>query len=416
MSAVSAADFPTPTDRTDMHALIARDFARYDPNYEKNKAARQEMLADMARRLFAFEAQGRNMACARQIFVEAKWLVGYTADWRRVDRRLKDLAKSLLQPDQAFAAAQSRTDGSWGACYEAWFMKVEATVDALGRLADRGEMPQHPIRLLHPIGRPETLVAYLKRLLVSDIAASGVDQRSELGSITASLTTILFKKHVARYVREKLGGLGLGDDYVVAYQSFLNRWQDSATGFWGAWYSSDGTTYRAPDLSLTYHQIAYHPRHIAYWPRIIETTFAMRTRLYPYGWLSHGQFNNHNNYDVARILRTAWPHATGPQKQAARRVIGAMLDWCLNVSLEPDGSFKPMPGFYNSVGASYYYGVSFLDAVGFWNKANRFWTDDNFADAPRLCCAIKARIRRLGLESSIAAEAMQKLDKGCSAC
>ena len=150
VSAVSAADFPTPTDRTDMHALIARDFARYDPNYEKNKAARRQMLADMARRLFAFEAQGRNMACARQIFVEAKWLVGYTADWRRVDRRLKDLAKSLLQPDQAFAAAQSRTDGSWGACYEAWFMKVEATVDALGRLADRGETPQHPIRLLHP--------------------------------------------------------------------------------------------------------------------------------------------------------------------------------------------------------------------------------------------------------------------------
>ena len=217
-------------------------------------------------------------------------------------------------------------------------------------------------------------------------------------------------------MREKLDGLGFDDTGVAAYQDFVNRWQDPATGFWGAWYASADAVYRAPDLSLTYHQIAYNPRHITHWPAIIETTFAMRTRPYPYGWLSDGRFNNHNNYDVARILRAAWPHATAVQRQAARGAIGEMLAWCLTTSLEPDASFKPVPGFYNSVGAGYYYGVSFLDAVGYWNEANRFWTDAEFAGARSLCCAVKARIRQSGLKSDIALAAMDKLNRSCRAC
>ena len=73
-------------------------------------------------------------------------------------------------------------------------MKVEATVGAVERLAGRGETPRYPIRLFRQINRSDALTAYLRRLLVSDIAGQGVDHRSELGSISASLTTIFFKK------------------------------------------------------------------------------------------------------------------------------------------------------------------------------------------------------------------------------
>lgn len=414
--AAPAAERPQPIDLNDAGPLIAREFARYDPNYKANRQARESKLADLARSFFALQEQGHNMACSHQIYLEAKWLVEYTADWARADRRLKALAESLKQTGQASVEQQSPEDGSWGGCFEAWFMKVEATVYHLEELADRGTPPKYPVTFLDRILRPDALTAYLQRLLVSDVAAKGIDHRSELGSITASLTTIFFKKHVAKYARDRVPGLSIDDDTVAAYQSFLDSWQDPATGYWGAWYASDGAIYRAPDLSLTYHQIAYHTDAIHHWPQIIDTTMAIRDRAYPYGWLTYGHFNNHNNYDVVRTLRFAWPHATDAERQAIRKVIGTMLQWCLDHSLMPDGSFKPDGTFYDSLGARYYYGVSFLDAVGYWNKAHRFWTGESFAKATTACCAIKTRIHKLGLKGGVTASAIEKLNDSCPAC
>ena len=414
--AAPATERPQPIDLDDAGPLITREFVRYDPNYKANRQARESKLTDLARSLFALEAQGRNMACSHQIYLEAKWLVEYTADWTRADRRLKALAESFKQTDQGSVERQSPEDGSWGGCFEAWFMKVEATVYHLEELSRHGTLPKHPVTFLDRFLRPNTLTAYLQRLLVSDVAAKGVDHRSELGSITASLTTLFFKKDVAEYARTRIPGLSIDDDTVSAYQSFLDHWQDPATGYWGAWYASDGAIYRAPDLSLTYHQTDYNPDAIDHWPQIIDTTMAIRDRPYPYGWLTYGRFNNHNNYDVVRTLRTAWPHATDGERQAIRKAIGTMLQWCLDHSLLPDGSFKPDGTFYDSLGARYYYGVSFLDAVGYWNKANRFWTDDTFAKATSVCCAIKTRIQKLGLKGGITASAVRKLDQGCQAC
>ncbi len=88
----------------------------------------------------------------------------------------------------------------------------------------------------------------------------------------------------------------------------------------------------------------------------------------------------------------------------------------LDHSLMPDGSFKPDGTFYDSLGARYYYGVSFLDAVGYWNEAHRFWTDASFPDGKSTCCAIKSRIQKLGLKGGAMASAMQKLNDSCAAC
>ena len=416
LSAAPAAEPPQPIDLNDAGPLIARDFVRYDPNYKTNRQARESKLADLARSFVALQEQGHNMSCSHQIYLEAKWLVEYTADWARTDRRLEALAESLKHIGQDAVEEQSPEDGSWGGCFEAWFMKVEATVYHLEELADRGTPPKYPVTFLNRFLQPDALTAYLQRLLVSDIADKGVDNRSELGSITASLTTIFFKKDVAKYARNRVAGLSIDDDTVAAYQSFLDHWEDPATGYWGAWYASDGAIYRAPDLSLTYHQIAYHPDGIDNWPQIIDTTMAIRDRPYPYGWMTHGHFNNHNNYDIVRTLKLAWPHATDAEKQAIRKVIGTMLQWCLDHSLMPDGSFKSDAAFYDSLGARYYYGVSFLDEVGYWNKANRFWTDDTFAKGMSTCCAIKARIHKTGMKGGVMASAIGKLERGCPAC
>jgi hypothetical protein len=64
-----------------------------------------------------------------------------------------------------------------------------------------------------------------------------------------------------------------------------------------------------------------------------------------------------------------------------------MLDWCLTQSLQPDGSFK-----FNvadgSVEDAEYYGASFLDRIGFFDRSKRFWTDQDFPQA----AGVRARI------------------------
>ncbi len=91
---------------------------------------------------------------------------------------------------------------------------------------------------------------------------------------------------------------------------------------------SAGLRAPAADLSLTYHQIAYHPDGVDQWPQIIDTTMAVRDRAYPYGWLTYGHFNNHNNYDVVRTLRVGWPHGSEVERREIRKIVGEMLTWC----------------------------------------------------------------------------------------
>lgn len=56
-----------------------------------------------------------------------------------------------------------------------------------------------------------------------------------------------------------------------------------------------------------------------------------------------------------------------------------MLDWCLAETIEPDGSFKI--GDESTLGGAFYFGVSFLNKVGYFSKANRFWTDREFRES-----------------------------------
>ena len=60
--------------------------------------------------------------------------------------------------------------------------------------------------------------------------------------------------------------------------------------------------------------------------------------------------------------------------------IQKMLQWCLNESLQPDGSFKPHVAD-GSLEEGVYYGTSFLGRIGFFDKAERFWTDKDFPES-----------------------------------
>lgn len=406
-------------DEIDFKSLIREQFIAYDPDYMAHEAAYGARLDQMAERLVAAQSNGQSLECSHQIFLEAKWLHRYTAHWDRLENTLERLDDSLGDPDQAFAARQSPADGCWGACFEQWFLKLEATIMSLGTLVRNGESPRYEIKEAGFVNTYPKLLAYLQGLLFSEIANTGVDHRGELSSITATISQGLFKVYLRDGMVEHARGPGAEDRYrtlSVAYDFFLRGWQNPKTGYWGAWYRVDGDIYKADDLSVTYHNISYRRGNVEHWPQIIATTRAIRDKPYPYGWLHRGQYNNHNNYDVAKIYRFGWPHVGEEERAHVRKEIQAMLDWSLAESITPEGRFKTDSSFSNSLADEYYFGVSFFDVIGYWQEKKRFWTDQRVEGADAMCCSIKQRLTELGLKSWASRGAMERLEDNCQSC
>jgi hypothetical protein len=84
--------------------------------------------------------------------------------------------------------------------------------------------------------------------------------------------------------------------------------------------------------------------------------------------------------DVVALFKAGWRYARKDQKRAISVEIQKMLNWCLSESLQPDGSFKPHIAD-GSLEESVYYGVSFLGRIGYFDKLDRFWTEQTFKDA-----------------------------------
>lgn len=396
----------------DFHALRKEHFQKFDPDYLTKREVRESQLAAVEVSLRKAQADGHTMACSEQIYVESKWLLHYTADWQRFDRRLNELSKSLANKDQQFALEQSAQDGAWGACYEEWFHKLDASVDGLNELADQEGLPKHRFSFLDRVASPDALRTYLNGLRVSDIAATGRDHRNELGAVTEVMSQLLFKKQIYELFNSHAEGFTLSNRYVDVYQTFLDTWQDPKTGYWGAWYLYDGRVVKSADLSLTYHTVAYRKGNVNHLKKVFDTTLALRQMEYPYGWLVRGKFNNHNNYDVVRLFKYGWPELTESQQRSARAHLTDILDWTLNTSLRSDGSFVGDPAFYNSLADAYYYGVSVLDKIGYWSERKRFWTEEPFVGATAHCRLIRDKIVALDLKDLSAHAAKRKL-KSC---
>lgn len=421
-----SADLPAPDEGKrlsgdEIKALILSDFIRYDPSYIEHRKRLANRLDRLTARLSALQAAGNEMECSNQIYLEAKWLYNYTAYWARLEERLDELEKSLEQPDQAFAADQSPETGLWGACYEEPFFKVEATILALLVLETMDESPGYAIHLPHPFDEPAEAMEHLRALLVSDIAHNGVDNRAELGNIGTVASLAYFKGYLQDYLNNRVVGLprnqgGPGRraaEYVSMFNRFISDWQDPASGYWGPWYQSKGHYYKSADLSFTFHIISYKRGDVDHWPEIINTTIAIKNQPYPFGWSHNGEFVNHNNYDVAKIFRYGWRHASGAQRQEMAAEIGDMLRWTLNHSLQDDGSFKTVPSFFSSQGADFYFGVSFLQTIGYWDPELRFWTTEDFPEATSVCERIKARLVAMGLKAHESSSALAQLENAC---
>ena len=413
VSTVAAEGWQPPVTR----ALLEEQFVRYEPDCRTLKAARLERLRPLEAELFALQAQGQPMFCSAHMLNELRWLLQSSVQWSRIDKQLWLLGVSLKDPAQDFAMSQESHDGSWGVCYDEWFKKLDPMIQAINGMAGKDLAPEHTeLEFLQPIDTPGELIAYLENVRTSDIAATGLNRRDELGAVTSVVAELVFKQHVQDYLARHVAGLELGQDYAAAFRAFIAAWQDPEAGYWGPWYEIDGRVRKATDLSTTYHIIAYLKGEVARWDRIVATTLALEEEEYPYGWRYQGQLTNHNAYDVVRIFQLGWPQMDEAQQAQAAAAIERLLAWSLGESLQADGLFVAPPGFSSSVSDAQYYGVSLLTKAGYCATKPPFWADRTWPEAHATCCRIAQRLEGFSSSVPAAEAARQRLAEAYPRC
>ena len=203
-----------------------------------------------------------------------------------------------------------------------------------------------------------------------------------------------------------------GPGMIPALASLVGSWCDPNTGFFGVTYVVDGTGHQVAtrDLSLTFHMIRYLPHLVADWPRLVDTLLELSETAYPQGRLNPDPkpFSDHNNYDVAEILRRGWRRMLPRQRVRASELIGAMFDWCVSRSVAPDGTVID-PDTGDMVPDAYYFCAAFLDTVGYFDRTKRFWTDRDLGDARRVRRGMADQLAKFNPRLSVVADARERL-------
>lgn len=363
-----------PQSDLEHNARKQQEFLAFDPHYEESKAERIARARVLGKQIREREAAGQNTSCSHQILWEIKALVTQTADFKEVDRRLDDLESNLAHPErEAEAEEQDPEDGSWGKCFAEWYCKLDASCEEIGKEANKKRVPKFEPHFLDRVNSPEKLTDYLMSVSVSDIPRTGVDHLLEFNLSLSNLMRLILRDRPKGYPWDPRLKAILTD-------LILHRFRNPKTGWWGERYVRDGHVEFVDDLSATFHIVTYLHGDIPDLPRVVDTALAVKDLDYPVGWLWKGQYWNHNNMDVVALFKAGWPHASSAQKRAITVEIEKTLQWCLSESLQPDGSFKPNIAD-GSMEEGTYYGASFLNRIGFFNKSECFWTEREFPEA-----------------------------------
>ena len=272
--------------------------------------------------------------------------------------------------------------------FNVWYLKLYYSVeDGL----DTGGMPepQYPLKFLDRINSPEKLTAQLDDDLHDDFTKTGVFNREELDETFSALARLLFKV--------KQTGYPFHPELKGALRQFVQNWQNPETGFWGQWLvDRNGRVWKMDDMAMTFHVVSDLQGQVEHKDLIARRLLQLDNVNFPAGIRFNGHYENHLNWDVVKLFRSAWPVMDEETRQQARTEISHMLDWCLSQSYQPDGSFK-VSELDETVGDAYSYGVSFLREAGYFQRDKRFWTDQDFPQAKAVHDRIEAKIQSIGL-------------------
>jgi len=360
--------------RRDMLPLLTEESEKVDPDVVANRKSRKDALGSLWEEVKSLQKKGHPMARTEQIVLEAKWLINYTLDWKAADERLAEARESMADLNQD--VLEQGEDGAFdgGAC-KALYRKLEPTIEAL---QDRDLDPAslRPLKFMKRYSDPKRLIDRLWQLQITDIANTGYNHRDELGATQTAFSQLIFKDNLRALLDDPASKLGfrITENLECSYLDYVRQTQHPRTGYWGPWYRIDGRLLMVQDLSFTYHMVNYRQGNVELWPQIIDTTLRMKDLSYPMGWKDLNRktgeklYSNHHNYDVVQIFAYGWSRMTRDQKESVRSEIKLMLEWCLTTSVQGD-TFDGDPS-----DESYYFGVRFLDRVGFFDDGKRYWT------------------------------------------
>jgi len=237
-------------------------------------------------------------------------------------------------------------------------------------------------------------------LLISDVKATGMDNRFELNiAITA----------IERFI---VGHVGQVYDFHPGLKQALfdyqdNVWQDPVTGYFGGWYKTEkGEIRKSADISVTFHIASYRRDNLKHIREMMRTTLAFKNQEYPFGWLEEGVPSNHHNYDVVRLCRIGWAEMDSEQRALAKTEFRRMIDFCLNKTLNEDGSFKMMDE--DTLGSSFLFPISVLNELGYFRPSMRFWTWERFPDAMTVADRVEHRIKAMGLTDTESGKVLKR--------
>jgi len=346
------------------------------------------------------EACGHDTSCLRQVLRELRWRLEYTADERGIRaifERLRTFAALAPSPRSIVPPGE---DGSYGVCTDVWFLKLDGSVDLMlaPDFDDRGK----PARFLDRINDPGRLKDYLDSLLVSRPVDDGIDRRKELNFATADLLRLILWRRPPNYPWDPR--------LETVIRTFVAEWQDPITGFFGSIYVIEGRRVRTVDLSLTFHMARYLEGKVGYWPQLIDTLISIRDGRYPNGWLDEDGLSSHNNYDVAVLFQLGWPEMRPDQRRRAEQELDRLTDWCLTTAIAADGRILARAAS-ESLSESYYFTIAFLDTVGYFEPAKRFWTDRSFPEAPALRVQLESQLSALPQDDPMVQMARDRLSR-----
>lgn len=363
-------------------------FARFDPGYVAQRRAALARMEPLLETLFAREEAGEAMTCADQIGKEARWLVGYTADYARIARRTDDLAAELARPTPTpVPDVQQGPEGHWASCHEEDFFKLSVDYDKFVALTAAGKAPAMRPAYLDAYNDAARLRARFLALMTSDIRGTGMNQRRALNEEVSDVMRLILRDQPLGYDWQP----GLKD---ALKKILVDDLRDPATGYWGARFTDGDKIVRTADLSVTFHVVRYLQGDVPDWPRIVDTTLAIRDRRYSQGWQASIGPLNHHLYDVAAIFKLGWTKVDAPRQAAMAAELKKMLDWSLKETLGPDGTFK-LTEEDDSFEEAQYFGVALLAAAGLFDKDKPYWADAPYPDAAGIRDRIARRVSGL---------------------
>jgi hypothetical protein len=346
------------------------------------------------------EWQGVDTSFARTRLLELRWRTNATSDVEEAGRAMDRLRKAMVDPDPPNASMQD-AEGSFARGTNVFFLQLDRSTDQL--LARTWPWRIAPY-FLERIDDPVRTYTYLDDLAWCDVLRRGMDTRKELNLAISVIARLAMRGGQAGYLASP--------GTIPTLESFARSWRDPDSGFYGVRYVFDdqGRHVVTKDLSLTFHMVRYLPHLVEHWPALVDTLLSLSDGYYPQGRANRDakRYSDHNNYDVAEILRRAWRRMEPGQRVRASELIGSMRDWCLQFSVKPDGEVID-PDSGDMVPDAYYFAVAFLDTIGYFDPTKRFWTASDLGDPRPIQIGMSERLARFNPRLSVVADAVERL-------